>query len=77
MGDRPVAGIRAAELLGVLRRIESGGAQKTAHRAMQECGQVVRYAVATGRGEGDPSGDLRGTFPDGHPEVVTAAPRLL
>src|SRR2546426_9110718 len=37
--------------LTALRRIESRGALETAQRAMQNCGQVLRYAVATGRAE--------------------------
>ncbi len=63
LGKRPIAEIKAPELLAVLRRIESRGAQETAHRAMQNCGQVFRYAVATGRAERDPTGDLRGALP--------------
>lgn len=63
LGPRPIAEIRAPELLAALRRIESRGAQETAHRAMQNCGQVFRYAVATGRAERDPTGDLRGALP--------------
>jgi len=63
LGKRPIADIRAPELLTALRRIESRGAQETAHRAMQNCGQVFRYAVATGRAERDPTGDLRGALP--------------
>lgn len=63
LGKRPIADLRAPELLAVLRRIESRGAQETAHRAMQNCGQVFRYAVATGRAERDPTGDLRGALP--------------
>lgn len=63
LGRRPIADIKAPELLAVLRRIESRGAQETAHRAMQNCGQVFRYAVATGRAERDPTGDLRGALP--------------
>jgi integrase len=63
LGARPIAEIKAPELLAVLRRIESRGAQETAHRAMQNCGQVFRYAVATGRAERDPTGDLRGALP--------------
>ncbi len=35
----------------------------TAYRALGNCGQVFRYAVATGRAERDPSGDLRGALP--------------
>lgn len=63
LGKRPVKEITAPELLSVLRRIESRGAVETAHRASQNCGQVFRYAIATGRAERDPSGDLRGALP--------------
>jgi integrase len=63
LGRRPIAEIRPPELLVALRRIESRGAQETAHRAMQNCGQVFRYAVATGRAERDPTADLRGALP--------------
>ncbi|WP_233846311.1 tyrosine-type recombinase/integrase [Paraburkholderia sp. HD33-4] len=63
LGNRPIHEIAAPELLTVIRRIEERGAKDTAHRAMQNCGQVFRYAVATGRAERDPSGDLRGALP--------------
>jgi integrase len=63
IGARPVGGITAPELLAVLRRIEARGRLETAHRAHQNCGAVFRYAVATGRAERDPSGDLRGALP--------------
>ena len=63
IGLRPIGVIAAPELLKCLRRIESRGALDTAHRAHQNCGQVFRYAVATGRAERDPSGDLRGALP--------------
>jgi integrase len=49
--------------LTVLRRIEGRGALDTAHRAHQNCGQIFRYAVATGRALRDPCGDLRGALP--------------
>jgi len=51
------------ELLKVLRRVEGRGALDTAHRAHQNCGQIFRYAVATGCAERDPSADLRGALP--------------
>jgi integrase len=63
IGGRPIAEVLAPELLGVLRRIENRGALDTAHRALNNCGQVFRYAVATGRCTRDPSGDLRGALP--------------
>ena len=59
----PVADITAQELLVSLRRIESRGALDTAHRGRQTCGQVFRYAIATGRGHRDPSRDLLGALP--------------
>ncbi len=63
LGKRSMLEIKAPELLVVLRRIENRGALESAHRAMQNCGQVFRYAVATGRAERDPTGDLRGALP--------------
>jgi integrase len=63
IGGRPIAEITAPELLAVLRRIEARGAVETAHRALQNCGQVFRYAIATGRAERDPSPDLKGALP--------------
>ena len=63
LGARAIAGINAPELLTTLRRIEDRGAVETAHRALQNCGQVFRYAIATGRAERDPTGDLRGALP--------------
>jgi integrase len=62
LGARPIKAITAQELLAVLRRIEGRGANETAHRAMQVCGRVFRYAVATGRAERDPSRDLSGAL---------------
>lgn len=63
IGGKPIADVTAPELLAVVRRIESRGALETAHRALGNCGQVFRYAVATGRATRDPSGDLRGALP--------------
>ena len=63
LGGRPIAEITAQELLAVVRKIEARGALETAHRALGNCGQVFRYAVATGRADRDPSGDLRGALP--------------
>lgn len=63
LGGRPIAEITAQELLQCLRRIEGRGALDTSHRAHQNCGQVFRYAVQTGRAARDPCGDLRGALP--------------
>ena len=63
LGGRPIAEINAPELLRTIKRIENRGILETAHRTLQNCGQVFRYAVAHGLCERDPSGDLRGALP--------------
>jgi integrase len=62
IGNRPIAEIKAPELLAVARRTESRGSLDTAHRVLQNCGQIFRYAVATGRADRDPSQDLKGAL---------------
>ena len=49
--------------MGHPRRIEDRGTIETAHRTLQLCGQVFRYAVATGRTHRDITPDLRGALP--------------
>lgn len=63
IGGRPVIEVTPPELLAALRRVENRGALETAHRELQTCGQIFRYAVATGRAERDVSQDLRGALP--------------
>ncbi|RYG59038.1 MAG: DUF4102 domain-containing protein [Alphaproteobacteria bacterium] len=63
LGAKPINQITPPELLVVLRRMEGRGAIETAHRVRASCGQVFRYAIATGRLERDPSQDLRGAIP--------------
>jgi integrase len=63
LGTRPVGEITPPELLAVLRIIQARDAVDTAHRARGHCGQVFRFAIATGRAERDPSADLRGALP--------------
>ena len=62
IGNQQIDEITAPTLLAVLRRIESRGVIDTAHRIHQNCGQVFRYAVATGKAERDPSSDLKGAL---------------
>jgi len=63
LGKRPIGDIAAPELLQTIRRIESRGVLETAHRARSLCGQIFRYAIATGRAGRDPSADIRGALP--------------
>lgn len=64
LGETPISDISAPDLLEVLRPIEASGSIETAHRVLQICGAVFRYAIATGDGEGvrDISADLRGAL---------------
>ena len=62
LGARPIDDILAPDLLRVLRKIESRGKIDTAHRVKQNCGQIFRYAIATGRADRDPSADLKGAL---------------
>lgn len=62
IGTRPIREITPPELLAVIRRIESRGAVETARRDLQKCGQIFRYALATGRAERDIAADLQGAI---------------
>lgn len=62
LGERAIAEITAPELLASLRRMETRGAFGTAHRVLQTCGQIFRYAIATGRATRDSAADLRGAL---------------
>jgi integrase len=62
LGDRPIAEIKAPELLDVLRKIERRGRFDTARRARSLAGRVFKYAIATNRAERDPSADLAGAL---------------
>ncbi len=63
LGKRPIADITAPELLATVNRIVDRGAVESAHRVLQNCGQVLRYAIATGRAERNHAADLRGALP--------------
>ena len=74
LGGRPISEITPPELLKIIQKIENRGTIETAHRAMQNCGQVFRFAVASGRAERDPTNDLRGALSpvkQGHFAAIT------
>lgn len=62
IGERPMADVKAPELLAALRDIEARGADYSAHKVLQVCGQIWRYAIASGRAERDITADLRGAL---------------
>jgi integrase len=63
LGSRPIADISAKDFLSTVNRIVDRGATESAHRVLQNCGQVMRYAIATGRAERNPVADLKGALP--------------
>jgi integrase len=58
----PVVDIKPIDLRAALKRIEAKGKYETTRRCRSFAGRVFRYAVATGRGESDPSAILRGAL---------------
>ncbi|HJV81346.1 tyrosine-type recombinase/integrase [Noviherbaspirillum sp.] len=59
LGTRPISEIEAPDLLDALRQVEKRGALEIAKRLGQTCGQVFRYAIATGRAKRNPVPDLK------------------
>lgn len=62
IGSVPISQVTASQLLEVIQRIEKKGIIESAHRAMQICGQILRYAIATGRAQTDLSLVLKGAL---------------
>ena len=72
IGRMPCADITGPQLLEVMRRIESRGVIETAHRALQDSGQVFRYAVATGHAKFNPARELKDALKQPHPKHFPA-----
>lgn len=62
IAKRPVSELKPVEVLAALKRIEAKGKYETARRCRSFASRVFRYAVATGRGETDPTSVLRGAL---------------
>ena len=63
LGSHPIREITVPELLAAIRLIEGRGAVESARRVLQMCGQIFRYAIATGQADRDIAADLRGALP--------------
>lgn len=63
LGQEPVDKIKAPDILRLLRQVESRGALESARRIKIIIGQILRYAVATGRADRDAAADLKGALP--------------
>ncbi|WP_105574804.1 tyrosine-type recombinase/integrase [Cronobacter sakazakii] len=58
IGQRPIEQIEPLELLTVLQKIEKRGALEQTSKVRRRCGEVLRYAVATGRAKYNFAPDL-------------------
>ena len=63
LGSAPAGSVTAPKVLEVLRKVAQRGAAHTAQRVKQTIGLVMRYAIATGHADRDPTPDLRGALP--------------
>jgi integrase len=72
IGGKPIGDVMPPDVLDLLRKVEKRGALETAHRLRSNVGQVMRYAVATGRAIRDVSADLRGALPPVQKEHLAA-----
>lgn len=61
-GRRPIGELAAGDLVGPLLDVEERVSVETAHRVKQTLGQILRYAVATGRASRDVTADLKGAL---------------
>jgi len=62
IGHLPVSTVKASQLLAMLRKVEAQGIAYTATRLREMCGQIFRYAVATGKAEDNPAAYLLGAL---------------
>jgi integrase len=62
IGDIPMAALRPRDVLAVGRRMEARGVLDSAHRVVQMCGQICRYAIASTIIEVDVTSGLTGAL---------------
>ncbi len=72
IGKMPMSTIGPRDVLAALRHMESRGALDSVQRVKQVCGQVFRYAVATGSAERDVTQDLKGSLAKAPPRNFPA-----
>ncbi len=62
IGHLPITAVKPAQLLAMLRKVETKGIGYTAIRLREVCSQIFRFAVATGRAEDNPAAHLLGAL---------------
>lgn len=63
IGKMPIKEIKTPKLVEVIKKIEARGVLETAHRALQACAQIYRYAIITERAEVNIAENLKGFLP--------------
>jgi integrase len=62
IGNVPISSLRATDVLACLRKMEARSVGESTHRVKQICGQIFRFAVASGMVERDVTADLKGAL---------------
>ncbi|MBQ3171251.1 MAG: integrase arm-type DNA-binding domain-containing protein [Mailhella sp.] len=62
IGKRPIAEMKAPDFLALLRRLEEQKQLYSVKRISIVCGMIMRFAVAAGKAEADPTPALRGSL---------------
>jgi integrase len=61
LGKTPISHIEASDILAIVKPLETDSVS-AAHRALQICGMIFRYGVATGKTKHNIVADLRGSL---------------
>lgn len=62
IGNRAMTTLTVQHILACVQKVEQRNAHDLAHRILQSIGQVMRYAVITGRADRDITTDLKGAL---------------
>jgi len=63
IGKMPIKEIKTPKLVEVIKKMEARGVLETAHRALQNCAQIFKYAIITERAEINVAQNIKGFLP--------------
>jgi integrase len=63
IGKEPIINITPKDIIKVLDRMKDRGVLEVAHRALQNCAQIFKYAILTQRAEDNPAEKASGYLP--------------
>jgi len=76
MGNKPISDVTIQDTIQCLHKIEDRGAYDMTRRILRLIGQIMRYAVVTGRAVRDFTPDMKGSlkrYKSGHYAAITSA----